>query len=278
MRTIKFSEEEISSLHQIYLEKLSQAEKQIQQIKDVLKKLEVSLPVETLEVEPVVKRRGRKPKVKETEPKMPKKRGRKPKVVIPDKSVPETIVTEPKKRGRKPKAKVVSEIVSSLIDAKSNVELKVHKKRGRKPKAVVVEPKVRKKMGRPRKVIAIPTVESVPETVVKEPKKRGRKPKDKVVEPKIAKKRGRPAKVSVESAPESAPVPINKEEKKVIREKSSFNRKGKGRKRITLKNLSKPLKLKELKESPVDEITSEVEPVAAPTMETIIAQIEEKKE
>ena len=42
MRTIKFSEEEISSLHKVYLEKLAQTEKDIQRIKDVLKKLEVS--------------------------------------------------------------------------------------------------------------------------------------------------------------------------------------------------------------------------------------------
>jgi hypothetical protein len=235
MRTIKFSEEEISSLHQIYLEKLAQAEKQIQQIKDVLKKLEVSIPIETLEVEPVVKRRGRKSKVKVVEPKVPKKRGRKPKVVSVE-SVPETIVTEPKKRGRKPKAKVVSEIVSSLIDAKSNVELKVHKKRGRKPKAVVVEPKVRKKMGRPRKIIPASTVESIPETVVKEPKKRGRKPKDKVVEPKIAKKRGRPAKVSVESTSEDSTL-FPKKPKKRGGKPNTF-RVPKGESRIAASTLS----------------------------------------
>jgi hypothetical protein len=40
--------------------------------------------------------------------------------------------------------------------------------------------------------------------------------------------------------------------------------------------MSKPLKLQEPKEKSVDEITSEVEPVAAPTMETITAQIEEQ--
>jgi|GEM_PF-2598701 hypothetical protein len=146
MRTIKFSEEEISSLHQIYLEKLAQAEKEIQRIKDVLKKLKVSTLNEPVEEEPIVLKKALKPKVKDIEPKVPKKRGRKPKAVVPTvESVSEPIVTEPKKRGRKPKTAVVESIVP--------------RKRGRKPKVIV------------------PTVESVPETVITEPKKRGRKPK-----------------------------------------------------------------------------------------------------
>lgn len=49
-----------------------------------------------------VKKRGRKPKVKDEEPKEPKKRGRKPKVK--DEEEPK----EPKKRGRKPKVKIYS--------------------------------------------------------------------------------------------------------------------------------------------------------------------------
>jgi hypothetical protein len=203
MRTIKFSEEEISSLHQIYLEKLAQAEKQIQQIKDVLKKLEVSLPIETLEVEPIVIKRGRKPKVKDIEQKVPKKRGRKPKVVVP-------------------------------------------------------------------------TVESVPVTAIKEPKKRGRKPKTISVSTSEPKKRGRKPRVSNVPTAESEPIRTNKEEKKVISKKSPYKKRRKGGKRITLKNLKTPLKLKEPKENPVDEITPEIEPIAAPTMETIIAQIEEQ--
>jgi hypothetical protein len=265
MRTIKFSEEEISSLHKVYLEKLAQAEKDIQRIKDVLKKLEVSTLNEPIEEEQIVLKRGRKSKVKVVEPKVPKKRGRKPKAVIPTvESIPETIVKEPKKRGRKPKTVIV--------------EPKAPKKRGGKPKVVV------------------PIVESVPVTAIKEPKKRGRKPKTVNVSTSEPKKRGRKPKVSNVPTAETSSVvaedkpkkrgrkprvsiePASKEEKKIIRKKSPYKKRRKGGKRITLKNLKTPLKLKEPKKKAVDENTPELEPIAAPTMETIIAQIEEKKE
>ena len=69
--------------------------------------------------------------------------------------------------------------------------------------------------------------------------------------------------------------PQIKRRRKVIRKKSPYkkNRKWRG---LRLANLSKPLKLKEPKEKSVDEITSEVEPVVPPTVETFIAQIEEQ--
>jgi hypothetical protein len=243
MRIIKFTEEEISSLYQIYIEKLAQAEKEIQRIKDVLKKLEVSTFNKHVEEEPIVIKKEHKPKVKDTKLKIQKKHGRIPKVVVPDESVSETVVTESKKRGRKPKTVVV--------------EPTVPKKRGRKPKIVV------------------PAVESVPETVVKEPKKRGRKPKAVSVPTGEPKKRGRKPKVSIESAPEPEPVPTNKERKKIAKKRSPYrkNRKWRG---VRLTPLSKPIKLKEPKEKLVDEITPEVEPVVPPTMETITAQIEEQ--
>ena len=250
MRTIKFTEDEISSLHKVYLEKLAQAEKDIQRIKDVLKKLEVSTLNETVEEESIVIKRGRKPKVKDIEPKVQKKRGRKPKAVVVEPKVP-------KKRGR-PKS-LPSDGNTPLIIADEP------KKRGRKPKVIV------------------PTVESIPETIVTEPKKRGRKPK--VVVPTVEftpetivtepKKRGRKPKVSIESATETEPVSTIKEGKKIVKKRSPYkkNRKWRG---VRLAPMSKPLKLQEPKEKSVDEITSEVEPVAAPTMETIIAQIEEQ--
>ncbi|MGA3014087.1 MAG: hypothetical protein ABSD71_08630 [Bacteroidales bacterium] len=228
MRTIKFSEEEISSLHKVYLEKLAQAEKDLQRIKDVLKKLEVSIPKETVEEETIVIKRGRKPKVKVIEPKVPKKRGRKPKVVASIvESIPETVIKEPKKRGRKPKEK--------------GVEFTVPKKRGRPAKVTVV------------------STNEVSALVPKEPKKRGRKPK-----------------VSNVPTAESELIPVNAEEKKIFRKKSPYKKRRKSGKRITLKNLSNPLKLKEPKEDPIDKITPEVEPIASPTMENIIAQIEEQ--
>ena len=242
MRTIKFSEEEISFLHKVYLEKLIQTEKDLQRIKDFLKKLEVSTFNEPVEEESIVLLRPHKPKGKDLEPKVPKKRGRKPKaVIVPDESVPETIVKEPKKRGRKPKAKVV-------------------------------EPKVPKKRGRPKN---IPSDGNTPLIITNEPKKRGRKPKAVSVPKGEPKKRGRKPKVSNESTPEPEPVSTNKEGKKIVKKRSPYrkNRKWRG---LRLAPLSKPLKLKEPQEKSVDEITSEVEPVVPPTVETFTAQIEEQ--
>lgn len=166
MRTIKFTDEEITSLHQVYLEKLAQAEKQIQQIKDVLKKLEVSTLNEPVEEKPIVIKRGRKPKVKDTEPKIPKKRGRKPKVVAPTvESVPETIVTEPKKRGRKPK------LVSPTVESVPETVVLEPKKRGRKPKTVSVSTREPKKRGRKPRVSIESTPESEPVPINNEGKK-----------------------------------------------------------------------------------------------------------
>ena len=82
MRTIKFSEDEISFLHKVYLEKLVQTEKDLQRIKDFLKKLEVSTFNEPVEEESIVLKRPLKPKVKDLEPKLQKKRGRKPKAIV----------------------------------------------------------------------------------------------------------------------------------------------------------------------------------------------------
>ena len=163
MRTIKFSEEEISSLRKVYLEKLAQTEKDIQRIKDVLKKLEVSIPKETLEEEPVVNKRGRKPKVKDIEPKPPKKRGRKPKTVVVEPKVP-------KKRGRKPKTVVPN------FESVPETVVKEPKKRGRNSNPKVVEPTVPKKRGRPAKVAVVSTSEVSP-VVAEEPKKEAGSPK-----------------------------------------------------------------------------------------------------
>ena len=244
MRTIKFSEEEISFLHKVYLEKLVQTEKDLQRIKDFLKKLEVSTLNKPVEEEPITLKRPLKPKVKDLEPKILKKRGRKPKaVIVPDESVPETIVNEPKKRGRKPKAKVV-------------------------------EPKVPKKRGRPKN---IPSDGNTPLIITNEPKKRGRKPKAVSVPKGEPKKRGRKPKVSNESTPEPEPVSTNKEGKKIVKKRSPYrkNRKWRG---LRLAPLSKPLKLKEPKEEPVEETIPVVEPVVPPAQETIIPPTEEPKE
>jgi hypothetical protein len=98
MKTIKFSEDELTFLRQLYTDELDSAERYVIQIRDVLKKLggpyRSTKKEETFENEPKdTKRRGRKPKVKVVEPREPKKRGRK----LREKAIEHK---EPKKRGR----------------------------------------------------------------------------------------------------------------------------------------------------------------------------------
>lgn len=82
--------------------------------------------------EVIIKKRGRKPKVKEVVPEKPhKKRGRKPKIQVPQQ---EPVVI--KKRGRKPK-------LSQGLE--NQVPPVVAKKRGRKPKDPSVEHDVKTK-------------------------------------------------------------------------------------------------------------------------------------
>ncbi len=272
MKTIKFTDEELSLLRQMYQDEISNAEKYIAQIKNVIKKLGGITENESSEKEPVAKRRGRKPKVKEIVPKIPKK------------------------RGRKPKSEVVSEIVSSLIDAQINAEPKVPKKRGRKPKAVVVESQVPKKAGRPK---SVPTDGNTPLIVANEPKRRGRKKKEVVAEPKVTKKRGRPFKVAsvptsetlpiaaakrgrkpriaVVATSESEPEPTPKEENKIFKKRSPYRKTRKWR-GVRLTPLSKPIILKEHKEEPVDEIIPLVETAVPPVQEINIPPTEEPKE
>ncbi len=132
MKTIKFSDEELLFLRQQYTDELANVEKYIVQVREVLKKLGgPSNPVKKAEIIgeeiKIVKKRGRKPKVKPDEPKVPKKRGRKPKVkaIVPEvpkkrgrpfkvatalktESASVPVVSEPKKRGRKPSFPVKS--------------------------------------------------------------------------------------------------------------------------------------------------------------------------
>jgi ribosome-binding protein aMBF1 (putative translation factor) len=110
MKTLKFSEEEISLLRNLYQDELAQAKSYISQIKDVLKKLgapsRVSKEVE-IEKEPkVAKKRGRKPKAKAIAPVVTKKRGR-PKVVSTTIEAATIKVTKPAKKA-KPKKKVAT--------------------------------------------------------------------------------------------------------------------------------------------------------------------------
>ena len=132
MKTVKFSEEEISFLRQQYSEELAQAEKFVKQIKDVLKKLGAPAKEAPIEKEPKIpKKRGRKSKKSKTlEPKVPKKRGRPKKIVVPT-TIEAAIVkvakpakkAKPKKKiAAKAKVKVAKKPVAKATPQKNTAE------------------------------------------------------------------------------------------------------------------------------------------------------------
>jgi|ERR1035438_9144298 hypothetical protein len=129
MKTITFSDKELEFLTQHYKDELSNTEAYLNQLKEILKKIELPSDKATdkagsTEPEVIQKKRGPKPKTKNSEPKVPGKRGRKPKIS----SLPFVEVKEPKKRGRKPKSASLPE-----------TEIREPKKRGRKPKVVIAQ-------------------------------------------------------------------------------------------------------------------------------------------
>ena len=94
MKTVKFSEEEISLLRNMYEDELAQAKNHIDRIKDTLKKLGAPAKEAPIEQEPkVLKKRGRKLKTKTIEPKVLKKRGRPKKLVAPTDDFATVMVT-----------------------------------------------------------------------------------------------------------------------------------------------------------------------------------------
>jgi len=121
MAAIKFTDKELEFLKDQYIEELANAEKYVDQVKEILKKLGVSLMDEKEDQNEKQTKKDRKKdhkhKEKHIEIKVPKKRGRKPKVVLD--FIETTPTAEPTKE----------------LDTKSN-EPKVQKKRGR-PKLVV---------------------------------------------------------------------------------------------------------------------------------------------
>lgn len=136
MKKITLSKEEIEDLKDLYQSEIDRAQRRIDSLKSILRKIEKGdLGDEKDEALP--KKRGRKPKVKEaTEPTAPKKRGRPKKIAADaDKSI---IVKKPKKRGRKPKVnsetKPEKQKKERKIIVKKNVKTSPPKKRGRKPK------------------------------------------------------------------------------------------------------------------------------------------------
>jgi hypothetical protein len=200
MKTIKFSEEEISLLRNMYEDELAQAKNYVEQIKDTLKKLGAPAKASneiSIEKEPKVKkRRGRKPKAKGIEPKVAKKRGRKPK------AVPTPAMELPKKRrGRKPKI-----VVSTTEKTESAVSAPIAKKGIKKAtpktkKKIAPKPKVSKKVVIKKAPKVAPSTEAVPTQEVKQAPKKEIK---KVVKRKTGKRRA--WKGNVRLAPLSKPL------------------------------------------------------------------------
>jgi len=138
MKKITLSKEEIEDLKDLYQSEIDRAQRRIDSLKSILKKIEKGDLGDETEV-PTPKKRGRKPKVaKPIESTAPKKRGRPKKVTAEDAKAPEA--KEPKKRGRKPKekpeqAKQVAKKPRKKT-AKKKVKPAAPKKRGRKPKSL----------------------------------------------------------------------------------------------------------------------------------------------
>jgi len=134
MRTIKFSEEELELLLNLYQDELEMAENHVERIKASLSKLKSPIS-DTEEVEKekapyTGKKRGPKPKAKAAESKAPKKRGRPKKASVVPESSDDLIVADRKKPGRPKKASVAKKSSDDVIEAK-------RKKPGRPKKASV---------------------------------------------------------------------------------------------------------------------------------------------
>lgn len=163
MKTIKFSEEEISLLRNMYEDELAQAKNHIDRIKDTLKKLGAPAKEAPVEQEPkVLKKRGRKLKTKILEPKVPKKRGRPKKIVVPT-TIEAAIVkvAKPAKKAKlkkrvaaKPKVKVAKKAVSNPAPKKSTAEKSEIVPTGA-PTSKVIKKVAKKKVTKKRKGISL---------------------------------------------------------------------------------------------------------------------------
>ena len=193
MTTLKFFEEEISLLRNLYQDELAQAKNHIDRIKATLKKLGAPAKESkevTIEKEPKIgKKRGRKSKVKAIAPKVPKKRGRKPKAVVPTTIEAATVkVTKPAKKV-KPKKKIAA-----------------------KPKIKTVKKPVAKPTPKPEPVVktklvptSLPTPKEIKKVAMKKVTKK-RKPKGISL---VNLRKPLPKKEAVvESETKSEPVPV----------------------------------------------------------------------
>lgn len=151
MKKISLSDVEVNELLDLYQTEIDRAQRRINNLKTIIKKLSEGHSVELNEEKPlaVKGKRGRKPKVKPLEVKVEKEITKEPKKI--EKKTVEPTKPAPKKRGRKPKVKPAE---AKVVKATKEI----------KEKEIAKEPK---KVGRKKKISSKKAA----------PKKRGRKPK-----------------------------------------------------------------------------------------------------
>lgn len=166
MKTIKFSDEEISLLRNMYEDELAQAKNHIDRIKDTLKKLGAPAKASdeiSIDKEPKVKkRRGRKSKKSKTlEPKVPKKRGRPKKIVVPTIEAATVKIAKPAKKAKskkkvaaKPKVKVKKRSIAKATPKKNTAEKSDIVPTGA-PTSKVIKKVAKKKVTRKRKGLSL---------------------------------------------------------------------------------------------------------------------------
>jgi hypothetical protein len=152
MKSIKFSDKELDFLREQYSEELANAEKYVEQIRDILRKLDVPTKTEKINLLETETKKDRKKdkkhKGKDSLLKEPKKRGRKPKIdidiikstpaIFPAKSegLKSKESKELKKRGR-PKLITITENTPEIL---TNAVVKIERKKT-EPKPIKVEKK-----------------------------------------------------------------------------------------------------------------------------------------
>lgn len=217
MKAIKFTDQELQSMIEMYESELELAQLDVANIQEILRKL------------------GAKPEkdvVAEKEQKQGKKRGPKPKVKTVE-------IKERKKPGRKPK-EVVPTVEAPVVVAKPVKKEKVAKVKTEKTLDVKPTP-VKKKA----KITPEPTVEFVPVAAIKAKTKVAKPKKEKVAKVKAEKPIKKVAeKATVESVVSSLLTTAPKKEvAKVVKQKASSRR-------IKSFPLGKPLKKKTVVDEP----------------------------
>lgn len=217
MKAIKFSDTQIAFLREQYTEELANAEKYVEQVKDILKKLGGESDSNEEASEKEIKKslkKEKKQKVKTAEVREPKKRGRKPKAVVAVAEETPAVPAEPKKRGRRPRIQVE---VSKPVAQSAEPVAQEKRKRGRpakekkvvkivKKEKVAAKPKVKKvKLAKvkaepaPVAVVAetvavVENKKAVKKVVAKKPAVKKPVVKKAVVKKAVAKKKAEPKK------------------------------------------------------------------------------------